>query len=70
MRRKFPSTLSYRSKSGSIPIQHAAGSNDVFEYTRGGLLMVDSSDDDGWNTLQWFVNVGDDDEFADVKIVI
>ncbi|GFH44073.1 hypothetical protein CTEN210_00547 [Chaetoceros tenuissimus] len=75
---KFPSTLVYEDGDGCLPIQSAAGGDASEyvpilekegvkhkvggEDARGGLLLVDPSDDDGWNTLQWLVNVGDDDE--------
>ena len=71
--RKFPSTLSYEDDYGRIPIQlavvgdgfeyvpvlakegikHEVGGEDA----RGGLLTIDPSDDNGWNTLQWLSGV-------------
>ena len=68
--KKFPSTLSYEDENGRIPIMTSDGFEYVptlakegvkhkvgGEDARGGLLTVDPSDEDGWNTLQWFVNV-------------
>ena len=38
-------------------VKHKVGGEDA----RGGLLMADPTDEDGWNTLQCLSNVGDDD---------
>ncbi|GFH44106.1 hypothetical protein CTEN210_00580 [Chaetoceros tenuissimus] len=40
-------------------IKHKVGGEDA----RGGLLTIDPTDDDGWNTLEWFVNVEHDDDY-------
>ncbi|GFH61983.1 hypothetical protein CTEN210_18459 [Chaetoceros tenuissimus] len=45
-------------------VKHKVGGEDA----RGGLLMLVPYENLGWNTLQWFVNVSDDDEFDTKKV--
>ncbi|GFH44098.1 hypothetical protein CTEN210_00572 [Chaetoceros tenuissimus] len=82
---KFPSTLSYEDEDGRIPIQEAAlGNGPQYvpvlakqgikhklggKNTRGGLMIANAADDDGWNTLQWLVAVLADDDEEDAKKV-
>ncbi|GFH61981.1 hypothetical protein CTEN210_18457 [Chaetoceros tenuissimus] len=41
-------------------VKHKVGGEDA----RGGLLMINPYENRGWNTLQWFVNIGDEEQDA------